>query len=311
MADTPKSIGIIVPTKNRMADLEAAVKTLLAQTVLPIEIIIVDQSPGMESERAVRKLHGEAPAHVRERVELKYLHDTAIAGAATARNAGIEIATSDVLLFLDDDVELEKEFVENILAAYAEQPDAVGVSGVITNYRRAPLPMHLWHKIFFRGPFYDERQDIYVNAGRLGNSPPIRVSKFTGALMSFRARAVREHRFDATLKRGSEGEDVDLCLRMGRDAKLLMTPRARLVHKISTSARAREHWIGSVARGNSYLYYRHWNHGIRNRLFFQWMKFGMGLIAGYACLRRGSIDPWRDYRAAVEYGKRAAQGLSY
>jgi len=265
----------------------------------------------MESEEAVRKLYDEASAGVRARMELKYLHDTSITGAATARNAGIEMATPEILLFLDDDVELEREFVENILAAYAEEPDAVGVSGVMTNYRRAPLPMHLWRMIFFRGPFYDERQDVYVNAERLRNSPPVRVSKFTGALMSFRAQALRECKFDETLKRGSEGEDVDLCLRMGRNAKLLMTPRARLKHKISPAARAREHWIGSVARGNSYLYYRHWNHGIWNRLFFQWMKFGMGLIAGYACMRRGSREPWRDYRAAVEYGKRAAQGLSY
>ena len=38
------TVSVIIPTKNRSADLARTIETLLQQTVQPLELIIVDQS---------------------------------------------------------------------------------------------------------------------------------------------------------------------------------------------------------------------------------------------------------------------------
>lgn len=61
-------------------------------------------------------------------------------------------------LCLEDDVRLERDFLQRLLYAHVEHPQAVGVSGIITNYRRPR-----WF-IFLRGPFHEERQAAYWRA---------------------------------------------------------------------------------------------------------------------------------------------------
>ena len=75
-----------------------------------------------------------------------------ISGAATARNLAIDRSSGKILLFLDDDVELEREFIQRLLETYESHPDAIGASGVVTNYKAPGLPMGCGNKIFMRGP---------------------------------------------------------------------------------------------------------------------------------------------------------------
>jgi GT2 family glycosyltransferase len=302
------SLTVIIPTRNRPGDLRAAVNTLLMQTVLPCETIIVDQSPRDDSERAIAELFAGASDRAREQVALKYIRDPEISGLATARNEALRHSHGDVVLFLDDDVELEADFVEALLRAYAENPEVAGVSGIVTNYLPKPLLGRLWNRIFVIGPFYDDRQAIYYRADRLRHSEPLRVTRFTGALMSFRSSAMRDARFDANLRGASEGEDVDFCMHLGPTAKLVIHPGARLVHKVSPAGRVSEQWIGAVARGNAYLYYRNWNSGLKNRVCFFWLRVGYSLLALASSARRRSLTPWRTLRNALRQGRQLGKG---
>src|SRR5260370_34076428 len=139
-------------------------------------------------------------------------------------------AGGDIWLFLDDDVCLEPDFVEGLVEVSREIRKASGVSGIITNYPRPPLAFRLWSGLFMRGAFHDERQPIYWNAERLRNSPPLRVHRFGGGLMSFRAEVIRGKYFDENLRGVSDGEDVDFCARLDPATILLITPRARPQH---------------------------------------------------------------------------------
>jgi GT2 family glycosyltransferase len=303
-----ESLAVVIPTRNRPDDLRAAVKTLLVQTVLPREVIIVDQSPRDDSERAIAELFAGASDRVRRQVTLKYIHDPAISGLATARNEALKHSHGEVVLFLDDDVELEADFVETLLRAYAEHPEVAGISGIITNYVPELLLNRLWRRVFVIGPFHDDRQTIYQKAESLRYSAPLRVTRFTGALMSFRSSAIRDVRFDANLKGASEGEDVDFCMHLEPSAKLVIHPGARLAHKISPAGRAAEHWIGPVVRGNAYLYYRNWNSGVKNRVCFFWLRAGYSLLALAASVRRRDLVPWRTFQNALRQGRQLGTG---
>jgi len=213
------SISVIIPTKDRPGELLETVASLLAQTVSPLEILIVDQSQGEDSWRAVSEGWPSATS-----VRLRYFREPAIPGATAARNYAMDRAEGEIWLFLDDDVILEPDFIAALLCVYRDYPRADGVSGVITNYRPPSWRFRLWRRIFERGLFRDDRQPIYWRADALRHSPPLPVTRFGSGLMSFRAARVAHHRFDPCLPGVPRGEDVDFCLGLGTGARLLIAP---------------------------------------------------------------------------------------
>ncbi len=302
------AVCVIIPTKNRPDDLERAVGSLLTQTVVPQSLVVIDQSVGSEGRRRVEAELASAKRLGRNTFRLTYIHDSHISGGAVARNRGMELADGDVWLFLDDDVVLEEEFVQELLKVYQAYPKADGVSGVMTNYPRAPLAFRVWSAIFVHGRFRDRRQPIYWNAERLRNSSPLPVDRFTGCVMSFRANAVGGTTFDNNLYGVSEGEDIDFCLRLGHPATLLMAPRARLEHRHSQIGRLQDHWLRRYVRGNLFIYYKHWNTNAFNRLCHAWLQIGLGSVALIACVRRLSIDPWHALTTGIAEARQASFG---
>jgi GT2 family glycosyltransferase len=299
MANT---VSVIIPTKNRPVDLDLTVESLFQQSILPIQLIVVDQSQSGEGKERVERSFAEASLALREAVQFCYIQDSTISGGAVARNRAMEIARGDIWFFLDDDVCLEPMCIEELLATYQRYPRASGVSGIISNYQRPPWAYQLWASVFVRGPFHDERQPIYWRAERIRKADPIVVRKLGAGLMSFRAEVIRAHRFDENLIGVSDGEDVDFCVRLGLDAVLMIAPRARLAHKASPIGRAQEHWLRRFARANCYLYHRNWERGIRNRLAFVWLNVGLGLVALLASVKRASLAPWCALREGAREG---------
>ena len=286
-------VCVIIPTKNRPDDLQLAVRSVFAQTVRCLTLLIIDQSADLESRRRVETELEDANTRTGGDWTLKYVYDPKISGAAMARNRAIAVAEGDIWLFLDDDVILEVDFVEQLLEVYRGNPAATGVSGIITNYPLPPMPYRLWRALFVHGSFRDDRQPLYWNADRWRNSLPVRVTRFGGGLMSFRADAIRGSYFDENLKGVSDGEDVDFCAQMGSKALLLIAPRARLVHKSSPIERLQDHWMRRYARGNLFLYHKHWSKSLSNRLCYIWLWFGFCTVATIASARRFSLEPWR------------------
>jgi GT2 family glycosyltransferase len=300
--ESPKSTSVsaIIPTKDRPADLAAIVCSILRQTVLPQQLIIVDQSLGSDSQCRIEKLFCELT--VLKRIDLRYIRDVKLSGLAAARNRALDAADGEVCLFLDDDVCLEPNFVEELLNVYDHYPEATGVSGIVTNYEPPSWRFRTWSGIFVKDPFHDDRQIVYWKARRFRHLHGIRVTRLGGGLMSFRTAAIRGRRFDDNLRGVSDGEDVDFCARLGPNTTLIIAPRARLVHKNSPIGRAQDHWLRRFARANHYLYHRNWERGFRNRLAFVWLNIGLGLVALLASARRASLAPWRALRIGAHEG---------
>jgi len=94
----PKTVAVIIPTRNRPGDLDLTLETILQQRVLPGQLIIVDQSGSEETQYRVRKRYAEAPLPIRKKVELCYIRDAAITGLTVARNRAMEVARGDICL---------------------------------------------------------------------------------------------------------------------------------------------------------------------------------------------------------------------
>ncbi len=89
-------ISVIIPTYNRAGHLERALESVLAQSRLPAEIIVVDDGSTDDTRAFVAdyRRHSEP--------KIAYLHQ-ANRGPAAARNRGIEAARGSYLAFLDSD----------------------------------------------------------------------------------------------------------------------------------------------------------------------------------------------------------------
>jgi GT2 family glycosyltransferase len=287
LSDRPR-VSVIIPTKDRRAALEETIRTLLMQTRMADELIVVDQSQN--------ESHLETVS-----LSLKYIYNPEITGASQARNEGMKQATGDFWLFLDDDVVLDPDFIEKLLAAYA--PGVTGVSGIITNYSAPPVFRRLWELVFEIGPFHDDRQDVYRNVKKLREGGPIRVRQFTGCLMSFRASEIRGLWFDENLQGACFAEDIDFCARLPRNSVLLIAPQAWLVHKRTPECRSSVHWLDLHAQGANYMRRRHWRLGFWNNLCFAWLNVGYALAATLSSIRRMSLEPWNAWRQGAKRGR--------
>jgi len=297
------SVSVVIPTKNRVLELREVFGRLVHQTHLPEQIIVVDQSSDDCGRKAVYDELSHVPATIRASMRLDYVLDTTISGAASARNRGIELARSEITLFLDDDVQPEPVFIENLVRVFRGHPTATGVSGVITNYLPPAAIFRWWTRIFVRGGFHDERQPIYWKASKMRSSTPIRVNKFGAGLMAFRARAIVNHRFDSNLSAAEPAEDVDFCVRL-EPALFLIAPGARLTHRRSVAGRSESHWLELHAQAAFYLYRRNWQSDFRQRIAFAWLNCGYAIAAGAAILRRRSLEPLRALRRGIHQAHR-------
>ncbi len=105
-------ISLIIPTFNRCATLRRAITSVLQQTVLPNEIIIVDDGSTDDTAHMINK-------------EFPQLHYIAQEnkGVSAARNIGIKQAQGDWLAFLDSDDSWLPEKLARQIWVLKDSPD--------------------------------------------------------------------------------------------------------------------------------------------------------------------------------------------
>lgn len=130
-ADARAPVSVVVPTYNRADRLKDTVASILAQTVQPLEVLIVDDGSKDDTARVCR----EFPSPVR------YIHREN-GGSAAARNTGMRATKGEYIAFLDADDVWEPTKLEIQLALHAAHPE-VGWSATnhfTTDRANQPLP---------------------------------------------------------------------------------------------------------------------------------------------------------------------------
>ncbi|MFP5019198.1 glycosyltransferase family 2 protein [Pseudonocardia phyllosphaerae] len=114
------TVVVCVYTEKRWYDIKAAVESVAAQDVVPLETIVVVDHNERLRERAEREF---GPSGV---VVVANEHTQGLSGA---RNTAVELATGDVVVFLDDDAAARPGWLRALLTPYAD-PDVIGVGGI-------------------------------------------------------------------------------------------------------------------------------------------------------------------------------------
>ena len=120
--DSSVNISVIVPFHNVDAYLEQCIESILT-TDLEIELLLVDDG---STDGSLARLQEIA---ARER-RVKLFHQKN-AGVSAARNAGIERARGEYMVFVDSDDEVRPGFIDKLVEAMADDGVSVALTGKV------------------------------------------------------------------------------------------------------------------------------------------------------------------------------------
>ena len=113
-------ISVIFPTYKRPKDLEIALDSLLIQTLLPFETIVVDQSDDNLTKELCHK-------EIYKRIGMRYIYSDC-KSPPKAKQMGMDAMSdqSDLFAFFDDDVKLMPKYLEEVSKFMKKHPEALG-----------------------------------------------------------------------------------------------------------------------------------------------------------------------------------------
>ena len=176
----PNKISAIIPTKNRSIDLEKAIKSILVQSKLPDELIIIDQSDSTESYDLTKAL-------LIQKLLNKYIYilDTTVTSLVSAKKLGVMKASGNIICFLEDDIILEPNYFNNINNGFIYKEDMLGCSGIIINHPKRSFIGQYIFNIFHLGIFRDYRSK-YFGANSSFSNELIPCNTLSGGVSAWR-----------------------------------------------------------------------------------------------------------------------------
>lgn len=116
-------VSVIIPTYNRLESLAEVFPSYLDQACVE-EVLVVNDGGTDPFPDLVPKAGTEAAV---QGLRFTWLRHSKRRGAAAARNTGLEAATGDLVLFSDDDILLDRSFLEKALRKLSESgADIIG-----------------------------------------------------------------------------------------------------------------------------------------------------------------------------------------
>jgi poly-beta-1,6-N-acetyl-D-glucosamine synthase len=123
------SYVLITPARNEAAFIELTIKSVVAQTILPLKWVIVSDGSTDGTDDIVKKYAAEHPWI--ELVRMPERQERHFAGKVQAFNAGYDRVRNlnyDIIGNLDADIAFEKDYISYLLDKFAENP-RLGVAG--------------------------------------------------------------------------------------------------------------------------------------------------------------------------------------
>ncbi|MBX7209085.1 MAG: glycosyltransferase [Verrucomicrobiaceae bacterium] len=209
------SISCIIPTFNRRHVLVGTIEMLLDQSSAAKEIVVVDQSTDIPPEVSSRLQSWH------EQGRIKWVRQPE-PNASMARNRGALESTGDVIVFLDDDIRVSRDFVASYQRAFAD-PEVRAVAGQVleggcetvgTRDPRADDPDYGW--MFCKRNFDKPFTGAFLMAGNMG----VRRTDFMAV------GGMDEH-----YMKGAFREEADFAMRWRKSGKMIhFRPDVSLIH---------------------------------------------------------------------------------
>lgn len=287
------SITVIVPTMNRPRDLRRCLASILRQARPPTEVIVVDDGADDEAElRSLFEGSGIAFAYLKKDAR----------GLCGSRNVGVRLSTGSIIVFLDDDTELDEGYILAYAEVFEGDPERKigGLSGRPTRYRNGvQLPAdHVlsWEerlqRFFLLSSAHGGR--VLPSGYRSSVVNPkgrVRVEFLQGGNMALRREVFEEFSFDESLDRLSSyppGEDVMFTYPVSRRYELYAIEDARMKHFHTSGGRPNRRKLARsrVIHQHRFLH-ELMDPSLTNRVAFGWAMVGLVVTHALAVVLLG------------------------
>jgi glycosyltransferase involved in cell wall biosynthesis len=279
------TICLAIPTYLRELVLLDTIEQALAQDPRPDEILVVDQTPEHEpqTEMALKNWHDSG--------KLRWIRH-APPSLPGARNRALRETNCDVILFIDDDVVLPKDFVRQHLKNYKD-PDVAAIGGRVVqeNWKPPPRPRRRWPPIM-DSAFLDR-----ASTRRL-----IGVGGVPGGNHSVRVSVLRQiGGYDENYNIGPAiREESDVAARLWKaHHRIDFDPEAWLLHLSAPAGGCRPNsalqpWM--LAFSPLYFAFRHLYPG-----YWFWEHLCFRIPRSYVFCKQNVLRPWRLPGALAAY----------
>jgi GT2 family glycosyltransferase len=233
MVERKPLLSVIICSLRRTESLHKCLDSLSKQSIKNFEIIIIDETndPGK--------------------------------GLAAARDVGWRQAKSDLVAWIDDDVVVSQNWVNEIITIFSNNPQVGGVSGptiiptellknrlVFWWYKNNSLLAKTWIKIMLDGDPYIVGKITKIGWWTPGSNfksclkIKTEVDYLEACNMTLRRKLVEKvGGFDLKFKGTSEWCEVDLAMRIKKlGIKLVFDPKVRVDHHVSKSGVYKNRW---------------------------------------------------------------------
>lgn len=301
------TISIVTPTFRRPVQVRELLENISKQSLLPAEVILVDGAPTGEdaTEEVVESLARAYPFKV------NYIRRDG--GTAIQRNHGIDVAGSEFIAFVDDDVRLDRDFLKTMVGVM--RADGNGDVGGVVGYR---VNEHFdvqdserwrWYKKLGLLTVYEPGKYDFESGYPINNNmqPPFsgtrQVDFMTTACAVWRRDVFDSGlRFDSFFRDYGVLEDAHLSLRAGRTWKLLQCGDALCTELHSADGRVSRRKVGYKCVANYYYVFRDVAGPLDKRRLFRFWRFQAFELfrVGSSAIRRLRWDDVREVAGRIE-----------
>jgi len=215
-------VSVIIPTFNRKDDLLSCLISLKNSTYPDLEIIVVDNASTDGTYDAVKQIFPD----------VKIVRNERNLGVTGGRNRGAIESRGDYLLFLDHDMIVDRQMIEELLKVVMADPK-IGIAGPIIYYYDEPS------KVWAAGTFINMLTGKISFNDKATNTKCFEAQVIPAAIMVKREVLNKVGLFDGTFF--ATYEDTDFCFRVKKAGyKVVCVPEAKAWHKIPTDLKSQE-----------------------------------------------------------------------
>jgi GT2 family glycosyltransferase len=279
MASPPRleDCCLIIATYQRPREIVRLVTNLKNLPDCPAEVVIVDGSTGHESETAIRR------TVFRRHLPFNLIYVRSSAGLTKQRNVGIDVSTKQFIYFLDDDCLPAPGYFKELKNIFFQPGnERVGaVCGLVTNEMNNPLARR-WRLRFALGIVPRAEPGTYQASGTCIPRNPVTLFHGTkpvdclhGCSMAFRRSVLDQHRFSEFFYGYSQGEDLEISLRIRHEWKILWCGDAHVEHHHAQGGRPPSFPKGKMEVRNRYFI---WRRHTQNPRLIDKVRFWLDMI---------------------------------
>jgi GT2 family glycosyltransferase len=282
-------ISVIIPTYGREEPLRDTISDVLAQDYPNFELLVVDQTPTH---------HTETQTYLQKLAESKKIQWFRLdwSNLPGARNYAVERSHGDIILFIDDDVRLQSNYLRNHARNYLKNEKIGAVAGRV--FDRMKLSDSGGELTIETLPTEAMNPGIaWYHIDLVHTIKPQQVLSARGCNMSFRRPVFEKYglRFDERFRGSAVREESDFCLRFRKTGYIIWyDPEASLIHLGEETGGCHDISTRSIQYQITF-YHNHFLMGLKNLTPAQcWQFFGKlfdcHVLGHPPCNKCGSVN---------------------